>query len=314
LVRNRRDALAVPGVQLAWEFERVPDGHYALVDAAEPGDPVAILFRRLVNDLDARLDPEDWTCLGVTSAGPRVGRTLVATNLAQSLAMKEYPVILVDADLRQVADTRPADLFETPPARPGLLQTLRGQAPPAALLCSTETPGLSLITAGRDRSDPTVEPKGSHGAAGGPPYPDAVEPARAEPKQPPAGRPQDHDLSQLGSRQFRSVLDTLRQSGRHLVYDLPPIGTHETVLEAAASLGSVVLVARSGQTTRDQLREAAQLLEDRGTKVCGILVTDVPTDVLEGSPLFPVHGKRRGRRRWFRRNPSLAARDRDVIA
>jgi len=130
----------------------------------------------------------------------------------------------------------------------------------------------------------------------------------------PAGPLQDCDLSQLGSRQFRSVLETLRQSGRHLVYDLPPIGTHETVLEAAASLGNLVLVARSGQTTRVQLREAAQLLEDRGAKVWGILVTDVRADLLEGAPLFPPHGKHRKEPRWSRRSPSVAAHGPDAIA
>jgi succinoglycan biosynthesis transport protein ExoP len=302
LVRTRRDALGIPGVQLAWEFQQVPEGQYTLVDATEPGDPVAILFRRLLNDLDAKLDPEDWKCLGVTSADPKVGRTLVATNLAQALAMKEYQVILVDADLRRDADMRPADLFEIPPDRPGLLQALRGQNPIAALLRTAENPGLSLVTAGCSQPEQGAE------------APSSGEPAEAVSEPALAGRPQGDDLPRLGSRQFRSVLDTLRQSGRHLVYDLPPIGTHETVLEAAASLGNVMLVARSGQTTRVQLREAAQLLEDRGAKVCGILVTDVRADLLEGAPLFPAHRKRREQRRWLRRSPSVAAHNISAVA
>jgi Mrp family chromosome partitioning ATPase len=98
------------------------------------------------------------------------------------------------------------------------------------------------------------------------------------------------------------------------VYDLPPIGTHETVLEAAASLGNVILVARSGQTTRVQLREAAQMLEDRGANVCGILVTDVRADLLEGAPLFPAYRKRREQRRWVRRSPSAAAHNISAVA
>ena len=314
LVRTRRDALAIQGVQLAWEFQQVPEGQFTLVDAIEPSDPVAILFRRLINDLDAKLDPEDWTCLGVTSAEPNVGRTLVATNLAQALAMKEFPVVLVDADLRRIAAVRPADLFEIPPDRPGLLQALRGQTPIAALLCTTETPGLSLVTAGCCQPDQATEAQGLREPASGPPSSVASGPAEADFEPAPAGRPQDHDLSQLGSRQFRSVLDTLRQSGRHIVYDLPPIGTHETVLEAAASLGNVILVARSGQTTRVQLREAAQMLEDRGANVCGILVTDVRADLLEGAPLFPAHRKRREQRRWLRRSPSAAAHNISAVA
>jgi uncharacterized protein involved in exopolysaccharide biosynthesis/Mrp family chromosome partitioning ATPase len=307
LVRTRRDALGIPGVQLAWEFQRVPDGHRALVDAAEPGDPVAILFRRLVNDLDAKLDPEDWACLGVTSADPKAGRTLAATNLAQALAMKEYPVILVDADLRCDAQTRPEGLLGVPTARPGLLQALGGQAPVAALLTNTETPGLGLITAGCPPPEGAPGSRPPGGAASGPPPPAGAQRDQAGSEPAPAGRPQGRTLSQLGSRQFRALLDTLRQSGRHLVYDLPPAGAHETVLEAAASLGNLILAARSGQTTRAELREAAQLLEDRGASVCGVLLTDVPADLLEGAPLFPGRGSGRARWRRLLGSPGAAA-------
>ena len=306
-VRNRRDALGVPGITLAWELEKVPEGHYALVDATEPGDPVAIFFRRLINDLDARLEPEDWMCLGVTSAEPQAGRTLAATNLAQALAIKEHPVILVDADLRGAAGMRPAELFEIPGDRPGLLQALRDQTPIAALLSTTETPGLSLVTVGCCRPDQAREERG----AGEPPSvpPPTVNAQHAEPGTSPTGRCRDRDLPQLGSRQFRAVLDTLRRSGRHLVYDLPPLESHETALEATVDLGNVMLVARSGQTTRGQLREAANLLADRGAKVCGVLVTDVRTDALDGVPLFPALDNRRDWRHWLRRSPRAATRN-----
>ena len=308
-VRNRRDALGVPGITLAWELEKVPEGHYALVDATEPGDPIAIFFRRLINDLDAKLDLEDWMCVGVTSAEAEAGRTLAATNFAQALAMKEYPVILVDADLRREAVRRPADLFEIPASRPGLLQTLRDQTPIAALLSTTETPGLSLVTAGCCRAEQARDEHGAHEPPSVPPSTVTAEPAGAEAGTSPTGQCRDRDLPQLGSRRFRAVLDTLRQSGRHLVYDLPPLESHESVLEAAADLGNVMLVARSGQTTRGQLREAAHLVEDRGAKVCGILVTDVRSDELDGVPLFPALDKRWDWRHWLRRSPHAAGRN-----
>jgi tyrosine-protein kinase Etk/Wzc len=264
-------------VDLVWEFQQVPEGHYTLVDAAEPGEPVAILFRRLINDLDARLEPEDWNCLGVASTEAQAGRTLAAANLAQSLAMKEYQAILVDADLRPTAGTRLAELFGGPGTPPGLLQALCGDVPIAAALYAAETAGLGLIDAG------IGPPQGSrdvHAVAG---------PGLGE-------RSGDRGLAQLGSRQFRSVVDGLRQSGRNLVFDLPPLDTHETVIEAASSLGSIVLVARSGHTTRAGLRETAERLDGRGAQVRGILLTDVPTDALDGAPLFPASK----RRAWWR--------------
>jgi Mrp family chromosome partitioning ATPase len=227
--------------------------------------------------------------------------------------MKEYPVILVDADLRRAADLRPADLFEVSPTRPGLLQALSDETPIASLLCPTENPGLRLMTAGCCPPDETVTPESPEELASKPPTPVSARRSRAYSGLPPAGRRQEHDLSRLGSRQFRSVLNTLRQSGRHLVYDLPPVGTHETVLEAAASLGNVILVARSGHTGRVQLREAVRLLEDRGAQVRGILVTDIPADLLEGAPQFPVHRRHPKWSRWLHRFPPAAARDASAI-
>ena len=314
LLRTRRDALSMPGVQLAWEFQQIPQGHYAVVDAAEPGDPVATLFRRLINDLEASLDPEDWQCLGVTSADPEVGRTLVATNLAQALAIKERPVILVDADLRRLAGMRPGELFELRADQPGMLQALAGEAPVAALLRATETPGLSLLAAGCFQYDQALDAKGADEPDSAPQRMGTQRPADRDSVRSPTDGAPDQNPALLGSRQFRAILDTLRQSGRHLVYDLPPIGSQETVLEAAGSLGNVVLVARSGQTSRGQLRDTAQLLEDRGTKVRGILVTDVPTDLLEGNPLF--HPPRMQKTRWrsFRKSSATVERDGNAAA
>ena len=307
LLRTRRDALGVPGVDLAWEFQQVPPGERAVVDAQWPSDPIAVLFRRLINELDAKLEAEDWRCLGVTSADPQVGRTLVATNLAQALALKEHPVILVDADLRRLAGMHPGDLFKLPPDQLGLLQALRGEAPVTSLLATTETPDLALLAAGTFQSDLALE-RQTRGD------PDARAPTFVTPDsdRDPGWNPDqhatqgpDHSLAGLGSRQFRALQDTLRQTGRHLVYDLPPLGLQETVLEAAASLGNLLLVARSGQTTRHQLRNAAELIEARGAKVRGIMVTDVPVDLLEGAPLFHTKSKqtkKKARRRWFSRS------------
>ena len=314
LVRTRRDVLAIPGVPLGWEFQQVPEGHHTLVDAAEPGDPVAILFRRLINDLDAQRDSSDWQCIGVTSAEPEVGRTLVATNLSHTLAIKEHPVILVDADLRGVAGMRPADLFGFPPDRPGLRQALRGLSPIAPLLYATETPDLSLLTDGCFQPNHSPEALAVGEPSGAALSTVAARPANASSVPELDGRPPDLDLVRLGSRQFRTILDALRQSGRHLVFDLPPVSTHETVLEAAACLGNIVLVAHSGKTTRAELREVAQLLENRGAKICAILVTGVPDDSLEGASLFPTDRKRRKRWWWFRRSPSAAVSNADTIA
>lgn len=300
LLRTRRDALGIPGVLFAWEFQHVPAGDpawdRAVVDTERPADPIATHFRRFINELDVKLETEDWRCLGITSAAPEAGRTLTATNLAQALALKEYQVILVDADLRRSAGPHPADLLGLPPDRPGLRQALHGEAPVASLLTATRSPELTLLAAGLFPSDLALESRRRDDPETAPP---GTEPVLDREAGHPAEPRPDPDLVGLGSRQFRAICHTLRQTGRNIVYDLPPLGAQETVLEAAAGLGNLLLVARSGHTTRQQLRAAVDAVEERGARVHGVLVTDVPCELLEGRPLFPPEQK--ARHRWFRR-------------
>lgn len=289
-LRTRRDALGTPGIELVWELQHIPADARALVDPQRPADPIAAIFRRLINELDAKLEPDDWRCLGVISADPEAGRTRIATNLALVLAMKEYPTTLVDADLRNLAGTRPSELLRRPADQAGLAQALDGESPVATLLSATSSPDLVLLAAGVARDDSVPESESVSGREPDQPRVDGL----------------DHRLARLGSRQFRAVLDALNQSGRNLVYDLPPVGALETVLEAAVSLGNLIVVARSGRTTRGQLRETVELLEERGARVRGILVTDIPIDLLEGEPLFPSEPKPMFWTRWLSRTKPRA--------
>ncbi len=285
-LRTRRDALGTPDIELVWELQHIPADARALVDPQRPADPIAAVFRRLINELDAKLEPDDWRCLGVISADPEAGRTRIATNLALVLAMKEHPTTLVDADLRSLAGTRPSELLGRPADQAGLAQALDGESPVATLLSMTSSPDLVLLAAGVARDD-------------------SVSVSGREPDQPRVDG-LDHRLARLGSRQFRAVLDALNRSGRNLVYDLPPVGALETVLEAAVSLGNLIVVARSGRTTRGRLRATVELLEERGARVRGILVTDVPIDLLEGEPLFPSEPKPMFWTRWLSRSKPRA--------
>ena len=270
LVRSRRDVMDLTEAELVWEFQRIPAGEHSVIDTRAPSEPVSILFRRLLNEMNARLDEDQWRCLAITSVEPHVGRSLVTTNLAQALVLKEQPVILVDADLRSAAGKRPSELFGLPGGRPGLWEALREAASVAGLLTETESRGLHIIGPG----DP---PLSQEGAA-------------------------DEALAALGTRQMQTMVANLEKSGRYVLFDLPPLATQETSVEAAATIGNLLLVVRSGQTPRSELREVAQMLRDRGIKLRGVLLTDVPDDLLNGKPAFEP-GSPATRRSWgyFRR-------------
>jgi receptor protein-tyrosine kinase len=213
-----------------------------------------------VNELESRLDDDEWRCLAVTSVESGAGRSLVATNLAQAIALKEHSVVLVDADLRSVAGPRPSRLFGLPDDVPGLADALRDEITLLELLSATETRGLHLLGPG---SLPQEEKDSS-----------------------------DEAIVSLGSRQMRAVVKSLENTGRRILYDLPPLAAQETVVEAAGAIGNLVIVARSGHTRRDELKEVSEMLRARDIDVRVLLLTDVPVDILSGKPVFESDRKK----------------------
>ena len=251
-VRTRRDATDITGAEVVLEFQKTPTKISPLIHANRPSEPIAMLFRRMINEIQSQIDDEDWRCLGITSAEPRSGRTLVATNLAQALVLKEQPVILVDADLRDSAGERPAGLLGISADQPGLMESIQSGSQATELITATPSVGFDLVECG---------------------------------KLPPAG---DLDKAPviLGHSRFAGVVEELLRPGRNLLFDLPPLINDEIALEAAATVGSLLLVVRSGQTRRSELRDTAQTLSERGIPIRAVILTDIPKKLLRGKPPF----------------------------
>jgi len=87
----------------------------------------------------------------VTSTGSGEGKTMVATNLAMSIAMTGRRVLLVDADMR-----RPQihDIFDIPRS-PGLSNVVAGDTKPTEALIEGPVSGLFLMPAGVAVANPT---------------------------------------------------------------------------------------------------------------------------------------------------------------
>ena len=81
----------------------------------------------------------------VTSTAPGEGKTLVASNLALSLAMAGQRVLLVDADMRQ---PRLHELFRVP-QQPGLSNVITGRTKPSEAIRKTGTERLWILPAGQ---------------------------------------------------------------------------------------------------------------------------------------------------------------------
>jgi succinoglycan biosynthesis transport protein ExoP len=101
-------------------------------------------FRRLRTAILMSPSPSGSTRLLVTSASPREGKSLVASNLAAALAQMNQRVLLVDGDLRR---PKVHKILKVQPF-PGLTDLLTGQAPIADVLRPTHLANFFVLPCG----------------------------------------------------------------------------------------------------------------------------------------------------------------------
>ena len=243
-VRTRRDGADLSAVEVCSEWPRLPASAALQVTPEQVASPVVMTFRHFVNNLEARHDEEQLQSIAVVSAERGAGRSLVAANLARTLALKECPSLLIDADAGPDAARRPQQACATTGSALGLMQVLNGSTTLKTALQKTDLDKLHCLGPGqpaKDQSIPLV----------------------------------------LGGRRMAKFIDGLRRFHGRVVYDLPALQGHETALEAAAAVGNVVLVLRSGWSRRAETRQLVELLNKRHINILGTLVIDVPGHYLE---------------------------------
>ena len=98
------------------------------------------------------IDLDDHQVILVTSAIPGEGKSLTATELAQSYARAGRRVVLIDADMRRTSSLpllRPVDK-----SAPGLAEVLLGEAGVEDVLVPSKTPNLSVLHSGHAAQNP----------------------------------------------------------------------------------------------------------------------------------------------------------------
>lgn len=116
----------------------------------DPRSPVSEAFRTLRTNLEFVSPGKRLNSILISSAGPNEGKSIVAANLAISLAQAGKQVILVDADMRKPMQHK---LFSLP-NRAGLT-TLLVKDEKETVSQDTPVPGLKVITSGHLPPNPS---------------------------------------------------------------------------------------------------------------------------------------------------------------
>ncbi len=91
----------------------------------------------------------------------------------------------------------------------------------------------------------------------------------------PAGTPPPNPAELLASANMRDVLEELRGQYDHIVVDTPPSLSVTDAVVLSPRADAIVLVIRSGQTTKQALRRSRDILAQVNAKVSGVLLNAV---------------------------------------
>jgi capsular exopolysaccharide synthesis family protein len=200
-----------------------------------PKSQVAEAFRALRTALLLSQPDRPPKVILVTSALPREGKTIVAANLAVTLAQLGDKTVLVDADLRKPGIGRLLDLGIGKYA--GLSSYLAGVS------------SLDLITV---------------------PHP-AIPNLAAIPTGPLPPNPADL----LSSHRLTDAIAELRTKYKFIVIDSPPIMAATDAVILSVQADGVLLVVRSGETPKEAFTRARDLLTSVKSHLLGVVLNAV---------------------------------------
>ena len=206
------------------------DEELALQTLQDPGSSVAEAFQKTRTATEFALLGRRLNSLLITSPGESEGKTTVASNLASAMNSVDHRVALIDTDFRR---PRVHKVFQTP-LLPGLSNALISHTP------------LSQTALRVDRG-------AGHNLI--------VIPAGTRPPNP-AGF--------VSSKAFTELIGTIQAEADLVILDAPPVLPVSDALSLGRAVDAIIIVARVGKTTRDQLTQAIESLRQAGGEPLGV--------------------------------------------
>ncbi len=110
----------------------------------------------------------------------------------------------------------------------------------------------------------------------------------------PSGGSPPHPAELLGSALMNDTLGEWRKQFDHIVIDTPPALSVTDAVLLSVQADSVILVIRSGQTTKQALRRSRQLLAYVNSKIMGVVVNAMDLNASDYYYYYGYYGKKYG--------------------
>jgi Mrp family chromosome partitioning ATPase len=191
--------------------------------------------------------------LGVTSPHRGDGKTLVAANLAVSLAVvQERDTVLVDIN---IATPTIHSIFGVRLA-PGLVAALNG---PNVHVCRTRVPRLHVLPAGEMIGSPIM-----------------VERMGASRKSKSRVAPPSLGIEQVA--EFRNIVYSLREKFEFVIIDMPPLREPSIPVILAQQMDGLLVVVNAEDTKREDIDRMFRRVHD--SQILGFVFNRASTDLI----------------------------------
>jgi succinoglycan biosynthesis transport protein ExoP len=215
-------------------------------------------FAETIRDLKVAADTADLhranKVIGITSARPREGKSLLAANLSEMIALSGCMVLLIDCELRN-CDGGLTGQF-APRAKEGLLEVVAGRAAVDDLILRDPITNLRFLPAeklagGRDQN--------------------------SKEQWSPAALFQRTQLTPMG---LKGLLESVRDSYDYVILDLPPITPVADVKAISHLIDAFILVIEFGRTPQQAVIDALNAAPTVCEKLLGAVLNKADPDEL----------------------------------
>jgi len=176
----------------------------------------------------SRLNGQGSTTLLITSANAGTGKSAFTMMLGKSLAQAGKKVLMIDSDIHKMSLTKQFELSD----KSGLMESLSGGSTDKRYVFPTETPGLSIMPAGKKGDDSAVFEQTANGA-------------------------------------FKAFISQLRKQYNIILLDSPPILPVADATILAGQVDGTIIVERELVSRRASIIDALARLDSAGGRVLG---------------------------------------------